>query len=759
MKNIFVDNQGSDEAPGTIDTPLRTLHEALKRCRKKEITGKQSILLRAGTHYLDKPLLLTSADQQLTICSYGDEKATISGGKKLHCEWKPWRNGIFVCELKEDIGFTQMFADGVRQVRCRWPNIGEKHPEQEEQKRGGYVVQSNHCRGYTSPLGAIEKGTTEPDPDTDSDMIYDSEPPRGIVYNPETFTDKRWNKPEEAVIHIFQGSLWGNMQWHLKSVDYENNRIWFGEGGHQMGAQWCTYGSGVDELSRYYVENVFEELDAPQEWYLDKHEQKLYWMPDEGVDPNNATIEVSQLKTLVSIEGKRLESVDDITYERIRFSHTETTFFEEYDIPSLGDWAVYRGGALRIEGSRRCTVKDCLFEGLGGNAIFANRFNRDLTVSGCTFRDVGDSGVLLVGDYYTTTGTQKHFPYECRIENNHFYDLGRYGKQTAAVYISRAKRITVGHNLIHDLPRAGICLGDGTWGGHVIEYNHIFDTCLETVDHGPFNAWGRDRYWSAVHGQYEMRRENCMVNGNPKSATMEPIILRHNFFVEEKGWGLDLDDGASNYDIYKNVCVGISMKMREGSYRSVHNNIWVDCQKPPHFGVGNKDNHDRYFNNITVMGTRYQRDPNGQLKKVKGNDGIYGFLFPPVNSPYLELADHNCFYNSLGYFIATSRERESEETQKLTLEQWQAMGFDRNSIFGDPLFVDPENNDYRVKPESPALKVGFKNFEMNTWGLLEGFPKIWDSEDNFKQRQSSSSMSAEISEDSSANVDELNCQI
>jgi hypothetical protein len=44
------------------------------------------------------------------------------------------------------------------------------------------------------------------------------------------------------------------------------------------------------------------------------------------------------------------------------------------------------------------------------------------------------------------------------------------------------------------MPRAGICIGDGTWGGHVIEFNHIYDTVRETGDHGPFNAWGRERF-------------------------------------------------------------------------------------------------------------------------------------------------------------------------------------------------------------------------------------------------------------------------
>jgi len=47
-------------------------------------------------------------------------------------------------------------------------------------------------------------------------------------------------------------------------------------------------------------------------------------------------------------------------------------------------------------------------------------------------------------------------------------------------------------------------------------------------------------------------------------------------------------------------------------------------------------------------------------------------------------------------------------------------------VFADPLFVDPGSNDYRVKPESPALDVGFRNFEMGKWGLRNDFPTCWE---------------------------------
>uniref|UniRef100_UPI003563AB48 PDZ domain-containing protein n=1 Tax=Mariniflexile sp. TaxID=1979402 RepID=UPI003563AB48 len=45
------------------------------------------------------------------------------------------------------------------------------------------------------------------------------------------------------------------------------------------------------------------------------------------------------------------------------------------------------------------------------------------------------------------------------------------------------------------------------------------------------------------------------------------------------------------------------------------------------------------------------------------------------------------------------------------------LGWDQNSTFGDPMFVNPEKGDFRVKENSPALKMGFKNFPMNQFGV------------------------------------------
>lgn len=210
--------------------------------------------------------------------------------------------------------------------------------------------------------------------------------------------------------------------------------------------------------------------------------------------------------------------------------------------------------------------------------------------------------------------------------------------------------------------------------------------------------------------------------------------MRYNFFEESSGWGLDLDDGASNYEIYNNLCVGVSMKLREGAYRTIYNNIWVNGANSPCFHVGNEDNHDRYFRNITVVSVA-NMTPESDLNFAmgKGYGEIYTLIAPPARGRWLEEIDYNCFYSDLGEFVARVQPRGEDESwqyslvegKKYSLEEWRALGYDHHSVFADPMFVDPENNDYRVKPESPALKLGFENFDMDEFGLTPDFPEQW----------------------------------
>ena len=74
--------------------------------------------------------------------------------------------------------------------------------------------------------------------------------------------------------------------------------------------------------------------------------------------------------------------------------------------------------------------------------------------------------------------------------------------------------------------------------------------------------------------------------------------------------------------------------------------------------------------------------------------------------------DNNVYYNPHGKY----------SFRQVTLDKWRRMGLDAHTTFADPLFVDRENHDYRLNPESPALALGFEQIDTSEIGLKEDFP-------------------------------------
>ena len=95
---VYVDAiHGSDDNPGTLQAPLKTLHAALdasrsKRTRKEGASSPASaaatIYLRQGTFFPEQALVLTSEDSGLSMEAYAGEEARVSGGVPLEVQWQ-----------------------------------------------------------------------------------------------------------------------------------------------------------------------------------------------------------------------------------------------------------------------------------------------------------------------------------------------------------------------------------------------------------------------------------------------------------------------------------------------------------------------------------------------------------------------------------------------------------------------------------------------------------------------------------------------
>src|SRR2546429_2415605 len=270
---FYVSSHGDDNNAGTALAPFATLQRAQRAVREtKKGSAPVKVLVLEGTYYLDSPLTFNPDDSgssgaPIVFAASRGQCVTISGGRKLSCSWTSFKNGIMMTSVPPGLDFTQLFVNGKRQIRARYPNYDPSSPGKS---------------GYVQAAGPIPAGTPNPNAGVDEDMTFSTQAPRGIRFDPSTFSKKKWSNLQDAVIHIYQAAYWGNLQWKIKGI--ATNSIWFGKGGQQIGAKWSKNPAVLNEKSRFFIENVFEELDAPGEWFLDRTRNVLYYYPEQGTD-------------------------------------------------------------------------------------------------------------------------------------------------------------------------------------------------------------------------------------------------------------------------------------------------------------------------------------------------------------------------------------------------------------------------------------------------------------------------------------------
>ena len=182
----------------------------------------------------------------------------------------------------------------------------------------------------------------------------------------------RWADPTGGYFHAMHPSLWGDFTWRITGKDPQGAVT--KEGG------WQNNRGGAMHRTIRFVENIFEELDAPGEWFLNAKTHTLYFYPRAGLDLSKATVEATRLRSLVEYRGSEDKSVRFVTLRGLTFRHAARTVMDTKEPLMRSDWAIYRGGAIFFDGAEDCAVEDSLLDQVGGNAIFVNNYRRRLLV-------------------------------------------------------------------------------------------------------------------------------------------------------------------------------------------------------------------------------------------------------------------------------------------------------------------------------------------------------------------------------------------
>ncbi|MBP1656927.1 MAG: hypothetical protein H6Q31_1528 [Bacteroidetes bacterium] len=651
---FHVSPRGNDKNPGDVVSPFKTFErarDAVRAFRRQHpnLADTVRVLFHEGRYTIGKPVQL------------GPEDSGTPSSPTLYAAYAGEQpvisGGVAITGWK-----TAMF-DGKRVWTASLPkNVRQQRPDLQELWINS--VRRSPARypdkGYLS-VAAVPDVTPKTDwMDGQTSFVARS----GDIRPGFDFTGG----------HVVATNRWIESHLPIRTFDHSTAQFRF--------TRRTVFRSELGDL--YYILHARGALDSPGEWWVDKKAGRITYMPLPGETPASIDAVVPLLTQLMLITGypERGQWVEHLVFRGITFSHAEWFFPKDYktdsrnpDAGGFNQAATGVPGAISCSGMRHCTFSQCTVSHVGTYAIAMGAACIDNTISQSELADLGAGGVFL--GLKTIVDDNRLLTQRNRILDNHIHDGGLIFHSAIGVWIGQSPRNSIIHNHIHDFSYTGISIG-WTWGygralgfGNLVELNHVHHIGKRSDGDGPI--------LSDLGGIYTL-------------GFQQGTVIRRNVFHDIAarvygGWGIYFDEGSTGAVAEENLV-----------YRTLHGGFHQ------HYGKNNI-----FRNNILAFGEEYQirRDrvePHTSFaferNIVYWNGGrlFYGnlrdgdFVF-----------DRNLYWPTRGEFRADS----------LTFAQWQALGFDTHSVVADPLFVDPENNDFRLKDGSPALALGFKPFDLS----------------------------------------------
>lgn len=682
--SFYVATDGNDANPGTKAKPFATFEKARDAARQSKTqnpTSKIDVFVRAGTYELAKTFTLSAEDSgtekaPVVYQAYPNEKVLLIGGKRI-TGFAPHRGAI----LKADVGaqgftnyFRQLFLDGKRMQLARYPNHDAVNPN------GGFA--------YVD--GQIPK-------DSDKGKEKPEYPARQIHYK---LSDARtWAHPELAEVIYFPWHNWLNISVPVASVDKDKRLITLTRDAKTH----AGYPGGIRPGDRYFVRNLFEELDSAGEWFLDRQTRTLYFWPPKplaGLEVYAPTtddmIEISAKTEWIIIRGFTMECGDGYA---VALRGANNCIVACNTIRNTGGGQLGKGGGVLLENGANC--------GVVGNDIY----------------DVGNVGIMMRGGNYLTLTAGGHY-----ADNNYLHHIGVLNAHGLGIHMDGIG-LRVSHNLIHDITRSGLFGGGNDC---IVEYNHIRHDNLMTEDTAGYYNGGN---W---HNRGQIVRYNYVHDtlgyGRRGGKWVSPLFA----------WGIYFDDDVSGTHAYGNIVARVPLggfHVHAGRDNIIENNIIIDCAEQQFQMSGHDPAHSQWLiDRKKAEFAKFQRNPAyAKYPEVPALDIEKAWLM--VGNKFR----HNivCYQdtNSVLYTYFQDRCPEQNETDrnlvwhhdqpitvqhstgwklaKLSWEEWQKAGHDQHSIIADPLFVNAAKDDYRLKTNSPAFKLGFKPIPVEKIGPYE----------------------------------------
>ena len=663
--DFYVAPNGNDAKPGTQAKPFATIERARDAIRDLKKTGplKKPVTVRlaGGTYTLAREVRFGPEDSGTLTCpvtytAARAEAVVLDGGRRI-TGWRKHDAKLWVTTLPDvansQWNFRQLFVNGQQRVRARTPN-----------------------EGYLRVAGCPE-GT-----------------PKTANYHKacQTFQFKPgdiradWTNLSDVEVIVYH--FWTDSHLPIQSVDTQSNLVTFA---HKAGKVFTD--DFTEEGARYIVENVFEGLDAPGEWYLNRHTGQLFYYPMPGEDLTRAEVVAPFALAHLSLEGNPAERhyVEHLRFRNLSF------VYSRFELPP-GNSNERQGSAsipaaIKLRGARSCAFEHCRMSELGTFAFDVMAGCADNQFVGNEIANVAAGGIRVNG------GTDLDPPWE-RTRNNHITDnwLHHYGRDypsAVGVLLMNTEGNTVAHNQIDHGGYTGVSVG-WVWGyqrsvsqNNRVEFNHIHHIGGVLSDMGGIYTLG----------------------------VSPGTVIRNNHIHDVDanhygGWGIYLDEGSTHLLVENNVVHHTKFapfNIHFAKEVSVRNNIFALGKLEQVSRSRNEPHKSVFFENNIIY---WQQ---GELFSKNWKDVPYTFHFHPKDETGTATvtSTFTCDWNL--YFNPTQKLDEVKFNGN-TWDEWRKRGKDAHSRYADPLLVAPEQGDFTLKPGSPAFALGFQPIDLSQVG-------------------------------------------
>lgn len=519
---FYVSPDGNDNYAGTAEAPLATLEaarDAVRAVIAAGLTQPITIKVLEGNYSVSSCITLDAQDsgtEEFPITWEAVGEVVLNGGVSLAgSDFQPLSEeergrlrgeaadkvvrldltqygltkddwgalsaiGTYNTAYKYDNGITspgwcEIFIDDQRQTLARYPN-----------------------EGYLYTTSPVKEGDASM-PLTKEDTISDEEwnalrNPEGDINGIDAETAVRaasWATLDGVWMFGYPRFDWADMSSPVTAIDAVNN---------SMSTEYVSI-FGLKDSAPYYFYNVFEELDIPGEWYLNRETGMLYIYPENDASGSEVMI------SLLNDSLMRVSGASYVTLRGFTFTGART------------------GDALAMSGSH-LNVENCVVKNVAGNAMSV--FGSDNRVSGCEVKHIGAGGIVVNGgDRATLTSGN------IVVENNYIHHFAELTRTYCAAVSASGVGITVRNNKIHDAPHMAI-----GFGGNEIQilYNEIYNVCLEADDSGAiycgkdFTAHGNVIRGNYFHDIYSIAATGAGVMGVYCDDAYAGVTITHNVF-------------------------------------------------------------------------------------------------------------------------------------------------------------------------------------------------------------------------------------